>query len=109
MKELRWLREEPKSHAFFYFYFYFFYFMCFVLINYGEQRLRAALVMLKKKPHPLSLINPGTREKTINLSLSGPRPTAHQPCKIRNETPTKGAEQESQINTWEESTGKPLP
>jgi len=52
MKELRWLREEPKSHAFFLYLFFIFYFMCFVLINYWEQRLRAALAMVKKKPHP---------------------------------------------------------
>ena len=26
--------------------------MCFVLINYWEQRLLAALAMVKKKPHP---------------------------------------------------------
>jgi len=82
------------------FYFFIFLFICFVLINYWEQRLRAALAMVKKKAHPLSFIHPGSREKIINPSLSGPRPTAHQPCKIRNQTPTKGAEQESQINTW---------
>jgi len=34
----------------------------------------------------------GAREKAINPRLSGPRPTAHQPYKIRNQTPTKGAE-----------------
>jgi len=35
------------------FFFFFFYIMCFVLINYWEQRLRAALAMVKKEPHPL--------------------------------------------------------
>jgi len=73
--------------------------MCFVLINYWEQILRAELPMIKKKPHPL-VYPPGAREKAINPSLSGMRPTAHQPGKIRNQTPTKGAEQENQINTW---------
>jgi len=34
----------------------------------------------------------GAREKAINPSLSGMRPTAHQPRKIRNQIPTKGAE-----------------
>jgi len=27
MKELRWLREEPKAHAFFFMFFTFFYFL----------------------------------------------------------------------------------
>jgi len=69
--------------------------MCFVLINYWEQRLRAALAMVKKEPHPLFFLQPGAREKAINASLSGLRPTAHQPRKIRNQTPTKRAEQET--------------
>jgi len=73
-------------------YLLFFYIMCFVLINYWEQRLYAALAMVKKKPHPLSFIHPGAREKAINPSLSGMRPTAHQPRKIRHQTPTKEAE-----------------
>jgi len=103
MKVLRWLREEPKSPAFFLFfifYFFYFYIMCFVLINYWEQRLRAALAMVKKKPHPLIFILPGTREKTINPSPSGMRPTAHQPRKIRNPPPTKRSKRKIQINTW---------
>jgi len=79
-----------------------------IVINYWEQRLRAALAMVKKKPHPPSFVHPGTREKTINPSLFGPRPTTQQPCKIRNETPTKGAKQESQINTWGEINRKTL-
>ena len=66
--------------------------MCFVLINYWEQRLRAALAMVKKKPHHLSSIHASAREKAINPSLAGPRPTAHQPHKIWYQTPTKGAE-----------------
>ena len=69
--------------------------MCVVLINYWEERLRAALAMVKKKPHLLSFIHPGAREKAINPSLSGARPTAHQPRKIRNQTPTNGAQEET--------------
>jgi len=91
MKERRWLREEPKSHAFCYSIFIFFI-MCFVLFNYWEQRLRAALAMVKKKPDCLCFIQPGAREKTINPSRSGTRPTAHQPCKIENQSATKMAE-----------------
>jgi len=53
--------------------------------------------MVKKKPHPP--YPPGARETAINPSLSGTRPTAHQPYIIRNQTPTEGAEQENQINT----------
>jgi len=52
-----------------FFFSFFFYIMCFVLINYWEQRLRAVLAMVKKKRHPLSFIHPGTREKGINPSV----------------------------------------
>ena len=90
MKELRWLLEERKSHAFFFF--FFFFIRCVVLINYWEQRLHAAVAMVKQKAHPLCVIHPGARDKVINPSLSGTRPTAHQPRKIRNQTPTKDAE-----------------
>jgi len=52
------------------------------------KRLRAALAMVKK-----TLGEPtGAREKAINPSLSGLRLSAHQPRKIRNQTPTKRAE-----------------
>jgi len=74
---------------------FYFYIMCFVLIKYWEQRLHAVLAMVKKKPPLLNFIHPDTREKTINPSLSGPRPTAHQPHRVRNQTLTKGAEQEN--------------
>jgi len=67
---------------------FFFFFMCFVLFIIQVQRLRAALAMVKK-----NLREPtGTRENAIHPSLSGPRPTAHQPHKIINPTPTRGAE-----------------
>jgi len=66
--------------------------MCFVLINHWEQRLRAALAMVKKEPHLLCFIHPGAREKTINPSPSGTRPTEHQRRKKGNQNATKGAE-----------------
>jgi len=56
--------------------------------------------MVKKKPHPLSFIHPGTREKAINPSLSGMRPTAHQPRKIRSPPPTKRSKRKLQIKPW---------
>jgi len=56
MQELRWLREQPKSHALFLCFFCFFY---HVLCNNNlqEQGLRAALAMVKKEPHPLFFSN----------------------------------------------------
>jgi len=78
---------------------FFFFIMCFVLINYWEQRLRAALAMVKKKSHPLIFLLPGPREKAINPSLSGMRPTAPQPRKIRNPPPTKRSKRKIQIHT----------
>jgi len=87
--------------------FIFFFFICFVLINYWEQRRRAALAMVKKEPHPL-VYPPGARKKAINPSLSGTRPTGHQPRNIRNQTPTEGAEQENQINKRGGSNRKTL-
>jgi len=38
-------------------------FMCFVLNNYREQRLHAALAMVKKEPHPLFFSNPAPGKK----------------------------------------------
>jgi len=74
--------------------------MCFVLINYWEQKLRAALAMVKKKPNPRFFLQPSTREKASKPRLSGTRPTAHQPRKIRNPPPTKWSKRKIQINTW---------
>jgi len=56
MKELRWLREEPKSQVFFlfffllffYFYFYFYFYHAFIVSRY--KKLRAALAMERTKP-----------------------------------------------------------
>jgi len=47
MKYLRWLREEPKSHASFFFLFSFFY-HAFIVFRY--KKLRAALAMERTKP-----------------------------------------------------------
>jgi len=52
MQELRWLREEPKSSIFFFIFFSLFFFQVLCIINYWEQRLRAAVAMVKKKPRP---------------------------------------------------------
>jgi len=80
--------------------------MCFVLNNYWEQRLRAALAIVKKNPIPTH--PPSAREKAINPRLSGMRPTAHKPRKLGNQTPTQGAEQENQINTQGDINRKTL-
>jgi len=70
--------------------------MCFVSFIVYVQRLRAALAMVKKNLR----VPTGARETAINPSLSGPRPTAHQPCKIRNPPPTRRSKRKRQINTW---------
>jgi len=56
-----------------------FFFMCFVLINYWEQRLCAALAMVKKKPHPLLLSTPAPGKKpSTQVSLVRDQPhTSH--------------------------------
>jgi len=54
---------NPMPFLFFLFSFFFFSFMCFVLINYWEQRVRAALAMVKKEPHPLFFSNPALGKK----------------------------------------------
>jgi len=56
--EFSWSRDfnrrvcwgDPNPMPFF-FSLFFLFIMCFVLINYWEQRLRAALAMVKKEPH----------------------------------------------------------
>jgi len=64
----------------------------------GTKTAWSASYGKEKTPSP-NYIHPGAREKAINPSPYGMGPTAHQPRKIRNQTPTKGAEQENQINT----------
>jgi len=48
MKELRWLREEPKSHDFFFSFFLYFFYHAFIVFRY--KKLRAALAMERTKP-----------------------------------------------------------
>jgi len=62
MKELRWLREEPKSHIFFFFSFS----HAFIVFRY--KKLRAALAMEKTKP-----INQNFKQKK-------PFPSVHHVC-----------------------------
>jgi len=105
MKELTGLREEPKSlpfsfFSFCYLFFSFFFYHVLCINNLRGQRLRAVLAIVKTEPQPL-LKPTGAREKAINPSLSGMRPTVHQPHKIGNQTQTKRAEQENEINTSE--------
>jgi len=83
--------KNPNPMPFLLFFIFHFCFHVLCINNLREQRLRAALARVKKEPHPLFKPT-GAREKAINPSLSGTRPTAHQPRKRRNQTPTKGAE-----------------
>jgi len=48
MKELRWLREEPKSSVFLFFFFFLFFYHAFIVSRY--KKLRAALAMERTKP-----------------------------------------------------------
>jgi len=54
---------NPMPHFFFFFFFFLFFMLCFVLNNYWEQRLCAALAMVKKEPHPLFVSNPAPGKK----------------------------------------------
>ena len=101
MKELRWLGEEPKSHAFFLFLFFFSFFFHLLWINQllGTKTTCSASYGNERTPSPIFL-QPGTMEKAINPSLSGMRPTAHLPRKIRNPPPTRWSKRKIQINTW---------
>jgi len=100
MKELRWLREEPKSHAPFFFSFILFFFdvLCINQLL-GKKTTCSASYGKERTPSPVFL-QPGTREKAINPSLAGMRPTAHQPRKIRDPPPTRRSKRKIQINTW---------
>jgi len=98
MKELRWLREEPKSHVFL-FIFYFFYHVLCINQLLGTKTTCSASHGKERTPSP-TFLQLGTREKAINPSLSGMRPTAHQPRKIRNPPPTRRSKRKIQINTW---------
>jgi len=52
MKELRWLREEPKSSALLVFFFSSFFFLFFyhAFIVFRYKKLRSALAMERTKP-----------------------------------------------------------
>jgi len=63
----------------------------------GTKTTCSASYGKEKTPSPLIHLAPGKKPST--QGLSGTRPTAHQRHKIRNQTPTKGAEQGNQINT----------
>jgi len=98
MKELRWLREEPKSHAFFLFLLFLYQVLCINQLL-GTKTTCSASYGKERTPCP-SFLQPGTREKAINPSLSGSRPTAHQPRKIRNPLPTRRSKRNIQISIW---------
>jgi len=58
---IRDMFRDPKPMSFF----FLFFIMCFVLNNYWEQRLRAALAMVKEKaPSPLIHPVPGKKPST---------------------------------------------
>jgi len=63
MKELRWLREEPKSHAFFFFFFFSFFFIMRSLF-FRYKKLRAALAMERTKA-----INQSKKQKKPHLPV----------------------------------------
>jgi len=67
--------RDPNPMPFFFL--SFFYIRCFVLINYWEQRLRAALAIVKKEPHPRFLSNPAPGKKpTTQVTLVRGQPHA---------------------------------
>jgi len=63
MKELIWLREEPKSRPCFSFFSFFLFYHVLCVNQLLEQRLRAALAMVKKEPHPQFFSNPAPGKK----------------------------------------------
>jgi len=87
MKVLRWLREEPKSSAFFLFLlflFFLFFYHAFIVFRY--KKLRAALAMERTKP-----INQNFKIKeTISsgpprlLKVPRPKPIAHRSLRNQN-------------------------
>ena len=99
--------RDPNPMSFFYFV-YFFFIMCFVLFNYWEQRLHAALAIVKKKPDPLFFSNRAPGKKPLSqVSLVRDQPHtgyAKQEIKLR----LKGWNKNHQINTWGEINRKTL-
>ena len=88
--------QDPTPMPFFVF--FFFHVLCINQLL-GTKTTCSASYGKEKTPSPIFL-QPGIREKAINPSLSGMRPTAHQPRKIRNPPPTKRSKRKIQINTW---------
>ena len=58
---VREMVRDPNPMSFFFF--FLFFVMCFVLNKYWEQRLSAALAMVKKEPHHLFFSNPAPGKK----------------------------------------------
>jgi len=96
----------PFLFYFILFYFIFYHVLCIIQLL-GTNTTCSASYGKAKTPSPIFL-QPGTREKAINPSLSGTRPTAHQPRKIRNPPPTRWSKGKIQINTWEGTNRKTL-
>ena len=86
MKELRWLREEPKSHAFF-FLFFFFFLSC--VDCFRCKKLRAALAMEETKP-----INQNKEQKKPEIVIAPRRPKVLRPKPLayHSESETKYTE-----------------
>jgi len=82
-----------------FFSFPFFYHVLCINQLLGTKTTCSASYGKERTPSPIFL-HPSTREKAINPSLSGMRPTAHQPRKIRNLPPTRLVKRKIQINTW---------
>jgi len=97
--------RDPNSMSFFLF-FFFFHVLCINQLL-GTKTTCSASYGKEKTPSPI-LLQPSTREKAINPRLSGTRPTAHQPRKIRNPPPTKRSKRKIQINTWGGNNRKTL-
>jgi len=71
--------RDPKP-LYFLFFFFFYHVLCINQLL-GTKTTCSASYGKERTPSPIFL-QPGTREKAINPSLSGMRPTAHQPRKI---------------------------
>jgi len=82
----------------FFFSFFFFHVLCINQLLGTKTKCSASYG--KEKTSAPIFLHPGTREKAINPSLSGMRPTAHQPRKIRNPPRTEQSKRKIQINTW---------
>jgi len=95
---VREMVRDPNPMSFFSFFFFFSFLSCALYYQPMGTKTTCSAGYGKERT-PLLLLPTGAREKAINSSLTGTRPSAHQPRKIGNQTPTKGAEQENHINT----------